>query len=260
MVFEILGLSGIYDLMFEVFLLGGMAGYFMHWFNTIEGKYWYATVIQKKPAKILTQFHSGHLYSEEVIVPKSNAYKKPLGFLDKLFKKEQSPHTVVGNWFDADAPVWRKIGSRMQRVFNFIGQAPLFDPATVEYGYYDPTPESNEFARKSKELNEKAVKLREAGSAEEATAAEEEAMDNYHKALQAIRWNRVTVMPSIQVTSDIEDEENLVKARIIKGYHGKFEALMKNITFFLMVAAAGGALSAILQIYSLFFKNGIKLF
>jgi hypothetical protein len=247
------------DLLLVYAGIGGVLGYALKWATTIEGKWYIQSRILKKNAKVLVTWIPGRLFKQQLVIPKTEAHHdKPSG-LGKLLGRKESAHTLLLGWFRQDAPIYRKIGSATQYIFNRQGDTNAFDLEKIEYGVYQHTQESSDLLKQAQAIlakneglakdyqkawDEKNVELSESIKQQvEANVDQANLLIQESNALRS--WSRITNLPSTATTAFLDNEIMLQKAREMKGFLGKLEALLNNVKW-LLFAAAGFAFVAAL--------------
>jgi hypothetical protein len=229
------------------------------WATTAEGEWYIQSRLLKKNAKILITWIPGRLFKQQLVIPKTEAHHDKPGFFGKLMGKKESAHTLLLGWFRQDAPIYRKVGSAAQYIFNRQGDTNAFDLEKIEYGVYTHTQESSDLIKQAQAVlaaNEQLAKdyqkaWDEKNSAQ-ADAIKKQVEENVDKANLLIQesnalrqWSRITTLPSTATTAFLDNEIMLQKAREMKGFLGKLEALLNNVKW-LLFAAAGFAFIAAL--------------
>ena len=261
------------DLIIATASVGAAIGYIVHWASTPEGAWWIQWRLFKRPAKILLTFIPGRLIKQEVVIPKTDSHQKQPNFLQKLLGKEADPHTLLLGWFRSDAPIYRRVGSAAQYIINRKGETNAFDIDKVEYGLYQQTKESQELMRQAVVVEEKNLPLiaeyEKAWNEKRGDDAERikteidtniaEINDLVSKANASRSFYRVTSLPSQTTTAILDNEKSYMKAKELKGFLGKLEAILKNLNIFLIAAAAFAAIAAFTGVMIAMKTGAIKI-
>ena len=235
-------------------LFGMLMGALMFWTTTPKGQVFMITRVLKKPARIWVNFVAGKLLGIKVVVPKESVLK-------------QGEKTLLPNWYAADAPIYREIGSTAAYIFTFDGSTDLFDPEKVEFGVYEHSQESRTYLIKGDEIYKRNIALKEEyakyaaeGKVEEANKLAKKINENNErimalvdKANKAREFVRVQSNP-MMTTSILDTVKNMAEAKIYKGFLGQLEKLVRNLFLLLVVSAIASVVGAVLTGYIAFYK------